>query len=74
MGLGVFLFQVCTIGVIDCMLEAEGVNTRRPWDCSLVSGRLTTSKIRCRLYKKENRSYKKRTVETLRMNDMEKKK
>lgn len=32
------------------------------------------SKIRCELYKKENRLHKKKTAETIRMNDMEKKK
>lgn len=32
------------------------------------------SNIRCDLYKKENRSHKKKTAKTIRMNDMEKKK
>lgn len=31
------------------------------------------SKIRCELYKKENRSHKKKTAETIRMNDWKRK-
>lgn len=72
MDLRVFLFQVSMIGDIDYMSEVEGENTRRPK--AVVIRRLMMSKIRCGLYTQENRSYEKKTGETVRMSDMEKKK
>lgn len=71
MNLGVFLFG-CN-GSYWLYVGSEGENGRLPWNFSLINGRVMIAKIRCGSYKKK-RSHRKKTVETVRMNDIEKKK